>query len=194
MSNCEGDQSFVKEGNEMMAWIKDTLKAQKEDDKVIWKASNMHHPMFALHYLDYSAIITDFLPLIQDAGYDIFFNGHEHLLNYGRPKKGASPFPVEQTENFGDNCTSHGEFFPNGDTSRKVVFNQGDDVHQFTIGASGRDTYKMCQSRLDNTAGSFDYAQNMYNGFALVKVTDKEFTVTIKAVRITAGTEDLSML
>lgn len=41
----------------------------------------MHHMMFGLWYYDYGAIIEDFLPLMKN-GYDIFFNGHEHQLNY----------------------------------------------------------------------------------------------------------------
>ena len=48
----------------------------------------MHHPMFGLHYQDYQAIINDFLPKISKAKFDVFFNGHEHLMNYGNIKIG----------------------------------------------------------------------------------------------------------
>jgi len=43
----------------------------------------MHHPMFGLHYDDYQSIIDDFLPLAKQNKQDVYFNGHEHLQNYG---------------------------------------------------------------------------------------------------------------
>ena len=63
----------------MMQWIKETLEEQSKDQKIIWKASSMHHPMFGLHYDDYQSIIDDYLPLIQQNNWDVYFNGHEHL-------------------------------------------------------------------------------------------------------------------
>ena len=66
-----------------MEWIKKTMEEQSNDDKIIWKASNMHHPMFGLHYPDYKSIIEDFMPLLEEHGYDIYFNGHEHFQAYG---------------------------------------------------------------------------------------------------------------
>ena len=62
-----------------MEWIKKTMKEHSEDEKIVWKASNMHHPMFGLHYDDYKSIIEDFKPHLVEHGYDIYFNGHEHL-------------------------------------------------------------------------------------------------------------------
>lgn len=42
----------------------------------------MHHPYFAIHYNDNLDVIQDFLPLARKAQHDVFFAGHEHLLNY----------------------------------------------------------------------------------------------------------------
>lgn len=78
-SRCEGDESFVQKGNEQMEWIKKTMEEQSKDDKIIWKASNMHHPMFGLHYDDYQSLVDDYKPLLEANSYDIYFNGHEHL-------------------------------------------------------------------------------------------------------------------
>ena len=38
--------------------------------------------MFGLHYLDYGAIIEELLPLLKKYNYDVYFNGHEHQINY----------------------------------------------------------------------------------------------------------------
>ena len=65
-----------------MEWIKKTMEEQSKDDKIIWKASNMHHPMFGLNN-DYQSLIDDCKPLLEAHGYDIFFNGHEHKQIYG---------------------------------------------------------------------------------------------------------------
>lgn len=89
LSRCEGDQSQVKKGNQMMQWLTKTMNRVGADKKVIWKASSMHHPMFGLHYLDYEAIINDFLPRMEANGYDVFLNGHEHLMNYARVETGV---------------------------------------------------------------------------------------------------------
>jgi|APCry1669189241_1035207.scaffolds.fasta_scaffold82383_2 hypothetical protein len=62
----------------MMKWLDIKLEEIKNDDKIIWRASGMHHCMFGLHYEDYQAIIDDFLPKINNSNFDVFFNGHEH--------------------------------------------------------------------------------------------------------------------
>jgi len=49
----------------------------------------MHHPMFGAHYSDNQGIIDHFLPMALANDYDVYFNGHEHLLNYAHvPKSG----------------------------------------------------------------------------------------------------------
>ena len=68
----------------MMDWIKNTIHEQNQDPNIVWKASNMHHPFFALTYADYQTIIDDYLPILKNAGYDVHFNGHEHTLTYSR--------------------------------------------------------------------------------------------------------------
>ena len=51
----------------------------------------MHHPMFALSYLDYQSIIVDFLPRMKEHNYDVFFAGHEHLMNYANIPTNKDP-------------------------------------------------------------------------------------------------------
>ena len=48
----------------MMKWLDIKVEEIKNDDKIIWRASGMHHCMFGLHYEDYQAIIDDFLPML----------------------------------------------------------------------------------------------------------------------------------
>ena len=54
-----------------------------------------------------------------------------------------------------------------------------------TLGASGQEPYPLCQHKVDKTQGNFQYAQNAYNGFSLVTVTDSDFTVEIKGIKKT---------
>jgi len=189
-SRCEGDQTFVQRGNEQMEWIKKTMTEQSQDDKIVWKASSMHHPMFGMHYDDYNSIIDDFLPLMVENNYDVFFNGHEHLQNYAyhplnATDGGEASNVVLDDDRDGTDCNSNKEWFPEGgdvQQTRKVDALKGDFVHQMTIGASGKHTYDLCQSQYEKTGGHFKYAENFINGFALVHVTTEEFTVEYKGV------------
>ena len=65
-----------------MDWVDKTMASQVYDESIIWKATNMHHPMFGLHYLDYQVIIKELLPKLKTNKYDAFFAGHEHLAGY----------------------------------------------------------------------------------------------------------------
>jgi len=73
----------------------------------------MHHPMFGLHYDDYGSIIKDFLPIIDKYDFDVYFNGHEHLLNYATVDRNAT-FKSDFTEapKAPVDCNSSVEWFP----------------------------------------------------------------------------------
>jgi 3',5'-cyclic AMP phosphodiesterase CpdA len=79
---CDQSGHYEEPSRNQMAWIKKTLLKQSEDPKIIWKTSYDHHPMYNMHYDDYPAIIEDFLPLLRKHKYDIYFGGHEHMLNH----------------------------------------------------------------------------------------------------------------
>jgi hypothetical protein len=77
------------------------------------------------------------------------------------------------------------EWFPeNGPEkdTRKYSEYQGESIHQFTIGASGKATYPLCQSQYEKTQGNFKYGENAHQGFALVHVTETDFNVQIKGI------------
>ena len=179
---------FEKEGNEMMKWLKDTLKEQQSDEKVVWKASAMHHPMFGVHYTDNMHIQNDFMPLIKEFGFDAYFNGHEHMQNYAYFDFTESPSPIPRPHSdLGDiDCSVADEWFPQGGPekeTREVTYHQdGNRIHQFTAGFSGCAGYLLCQTGLEATIGKFLYTENKFNGFALVYVNEEEFTVQFKGV------------
>lgn len=177
----------------MMKWLDFTNKRNQNDPDIIWKASSMHHPMFGMFYQDYEAIIADFLPRMQRNSQDVYFNGHEHLLNYANipAQVDVNQFTTpaaEQRSKIADDdhfygCQDKSTWYPRGGAeaaTRKAEFFKGEKFHQFTIGASGRPHYDLCQSGLDDTKGEFSFADSKHHGFALVTVTPQEFNVKIK--------------
>ena len=84
-----------------------------------------------------------------------------------------------------EDCWSSREWFPQGgsaELNRKVEAFKGDLIHQFTIGASGKHSYDLCQSQYEKSQGDFKYAENNILGFALVTVTPEEFNIKYKGV------------
>ena len=54
----------------------------KNDEKIIWKATALHHPMWAKWYPDFANIVSNYLPLLQEHKFDLYLNGHEHVISY----------------------------------------------------------------------------------------------------------------
>jgi hypothetical protein len=71
----------------MMKWLDETMDKNSLDPNIIWKASSMHHPMFAVDIFDYDSIISDFLPRMKKHNFDVYFNGHEHASYYSTTEK-----------------------------------------------------------------------------------------------------------
>jgi hypothetical protein len=67
-----------------MSWINSTLADQSADPNIIWKSSYCHHPLYGEHYHDNTGLINMFLPLLEEHKYDVYFNGHEHMMNYAQ--------------------------------------------------------------------------------------------------------------
>ena len=76
------DPVVTQKGNDMYTWINDTLKEWAEDEKMLWKASVLHHPMWGKWYPDFANIVLNFLPMLQDHKFDVYLNGHEHVISY----------------------------------------------------------------------------------------------------------------
>ena len=130
-SKCDFAPEYVQKGNEQMEWIKKTAAANKVNEKIVWRASNMHHPLFGLHYNDYQSIIDDFLPVALENDFDVYFNGHEHLMNYGfYDVSGLATDRNEGPIQTAD-CNSSTELFMNGadEATRSVTTRQGERLN-----------------------------------------------------------------
>lgn len=203
-SKCQGSHDYEDKGDQMLQDLAEAMDQQDQD--IVWKASVMHHMMFGLHYADYGVILDKFLPLIRKYNYDIYFNGHEHQMHYAY----TSPEEIDHIlENYKvqpdgqfrkmpkDTCWDDVEIFPEHgpeEQSREVSLDQGERIHQLTIGASGKPTYPICQSNLDNSHGHFVYGQNKYNGFALVTVTPGQLEIQLKGVEVLASESEEQVL
>jgi len=66
----------------MMQWLEKTVTDQSADQDIVWKAIVQHYPMFGMHYDDIDLMVDNLLPMLRDYGFDVHFNGHEHMLNY----------------------------------------------------------------------------------------------------------------
>jgi len=110
-----------------MTWINQTLEEINSRDDIIWKASNNHHPMFALHYNDYHPILTSYLPLLLNSTFDVYFNGHEHFLAYAYVS--TDDLNYKETRALFNSdlnyCENSGEVFPTNEHDREETVKQG---------------------------------------------------------------------
>ena len=110
-----------------MTWLDKTLEAQSLDQDIIWKATSQHYPLFGMHYTDTESIVTQLMPLLKEHEYDVYFNGHEHMMNYAHAPDSIFTEPIIESEIISayqrfrnifinkdkDNCFKNFEFFPN---------------------------------------------------------------------------------
>ena len=114
-------------------------------------------------------------------GYDVYFNGHEHQMNYAQVPMEPNQWKPSHKDK---DCKGDTEVFPqNGPEkeSRAMTFKKGEIFHEMTLGASGKDRYPICTDH--ETSGKFFYTQNKYQGFGLVTVTPENFTVKMMGVK-----------
>ena len=60
------------------------MKEWDENPNIIWKVAVQHYPMWSLSYpeSDFISIVNFFLPILMNHKFDLYLNGHEHLLAY----------------------------------------------------------------------------------------------------------------
>jgi len=94
------DDTWVQWGNKQYRWIAQTLKEWETDTNIIWKASVQHYPLWTLWYAqsDFTKISQNFLPLLIEYKFDLYLNGHEHLLAYAYIESSTSSLSQRQTE------------------------------------------------------------------------------------------------
>lgn len=76
------DPWAANEGNRMFVWLQETLEKWDADPKIVWRVSAQHHPMFGKWYQDSDHLTMDLLPLLMKYNFDLYLNGHEHVLTY----------------------------------------------------------------------------------------------------------------
>jgi hypothetical protein len=78
------DPQWITWGNSQYTWIQETLAVWDQNPYIVWKATIQHYPIFAFHYeqINYQQIATIFLPILQAHKFDLYLNGHEHILGY----------------------------------------------------------------------------------------------------------------
>lgn len=132
------------------------MEDHAKDDKIVWKAANMHHPMFGLHYNDTEFIIDDFKPMMEEYGYEFYFCGHEHQSAYGYTPmfdNDDTPVSKSQCQESGENISKK-EWFPECESeqlTRKFEASKGEFIHQFTQGASGKHPYRLFKSQYEKS-------------------------------------------
>jgi hypothetical protein len=182
----------------MMEWLNVTLAEQSADPSIVWKASTQHYPLFGMHYDDTEDIITTLMPLLKEHNFDVYFNGHEHQMNYAFAPDKLFEETKKETETISfyeklanlvinhmkKSCFSNYEYFGKfpevRDEPRTVIFEKGDKLHQLTIGASGRGLYNICPKHLSQ--GTFEYSQNKHYGYSLVSITPDKFRMEIRGI------------
>jgi len=82
-STCS-DPDWVMWGNTQYDWILMTLEEWDANPNIIWRAAIQHYPMFPLSYSpsNFISIVNYFLPILMTHKFDLYLNGHEHLLAY----------------------------------------------------------------------------------------------------------------
>lgn len=80
-------------GNDQFDWINATIQVWNNDEAIIWKATALHHPMWGKWYPDFANIVSNYLPLLQEYKFDLYLNGHEHVISYAHYPYSQVPTP-----------------------------------------------------------------------------------------------------
>jgi len=151
--------------------------------------------MFTLYYDDNVKIVENLLPILRTYGYDFYFAGMEHQMNYANfpldePGNGRTGRNISEDIDSNTVCHKRSEFWIRGGPEKKshtVITTQGEFVNQITVGASGKTTYPICEWNMEMSHGNFTYGESKYNGFALVHVTSAKIDVKLLGVEYYRG-------
>jgi hypothetical protein len=79
---CREGTDFHKKSQEMVDWLVTEMADVASDPNNVWKVSINHHPAYDMHNSDLPAIVEEFHPLFKEHEYDVFINGHSHMMAY----------------------------------------------------------------------------------------------------------------
>lgn len=119
------NSTYNKTGSDMMDWMHSTAKAQSKDSKVIFRAAVLHHPMFCLYYDDYVKLVELLLPQLRTYGYDLYFAGMEHQMNYANfpldePGNGRTGRNISEDIDNNTVCHKRSEFWIKGGPEKRT--------------------------------------------------------------------------
>lgn len=162
-----------------------TLQDWAQNDKIIWKASVQHYPIWFLNLneIDYAGINDVYLPMLREYNFDLYLNGHEHFIAYAyllkdTPLNEGSPYLPKQKrlQQNNETCAYSIEYFFNDTThSRVEEWKQGEALHQITTGNTGKEDYAICYER--QNLATFTYAQNLYGSWTQVRTESNQITL-----------------
>ena len=89
-----GDPRVTRAGNKQYEWINQTMQEWDKDESIVWRATALHHPMWGKWYPDFANIVSNYLPLLQEFNFDVYLNGHEHVLSYAYYPYSEVPEPI----------------------------------------------------------------------------------------------------
>ena len=188
----------------MYTWINQTMLEWDQDEKMLWKATVLHHPIWGKWYPDFANIVLNYLPMLQEHDFDVYLNGHEHVISYAHypysqvPQEAyhsvlADYFEAQiEADMQSDSVLSdykceagQESFFGHDPMVRTLRFKKGEALHQVTTGTSGFDEYLLCLAR--PSMGKFTYAQNIKHGWSAVHVDEHELRIVSKGVDPESG-------
>lgn len=136
------------------------------------------------------------LPLLKKYSIDLHLNSDEHISAHTFIPNNATSFPkmADYTNNpvstTGEVCYFQvEERFGNPQTS--ATYNQGEGMHQITVGNSGRSLVNICSNRKGNEPCEFKFAQNTNWGWTQFRVTTDSITVLNQGLNYTDATHPI---
>ena len=163
ISLCSQDTNMDSTSSPQYAWFQNELAkatALKAQGKVHWIFVLVHKPFIAMptdHPIDEMGAASLYVPLMQQAGVDFVFSGHNHVLQYSKPLTSSSQVSgVQLASGVWDFTKPHGIFF-------------------FEVATGGRSS--------DNNSGlsaSYQYANDSDYGFTLLTLAADGLNLTIQ--------------
>ncbi len=78
---CDCEDIPAGKGDEQVAFIDTQLATWADDDTIIWKVLQIHHPLWHINNDgDEETLIYHLLEKLEDSNFDIIIHGHTHVM------------------------------------------------------------------------------------------------------------------
>lgn len=116
-------------------WLENKLLQYSADKNVAWLGIVMHHP-----FLLEPSLKKDLLPLLQKYRVDFGILGHKHVFEYANiDYDGEIKYPNTDYGEIIKKCDDKDTTEILNTDTRSQTFKKGEKLHQFLVGASGRE-------------------------------------------------------